>query len=64
MTEPIDAVPTAYSGTRFRSRLEADWAATRKRGAADAELQRQTWKVGGPSPQARGRPTQRIRGHL
>ncbi|MER6218715.1 hypothetical protein ABT213_32370 [Streptomyces sp. NPDC001674] len=28
MTEPIDAVPTAYSGTNFRSRLEAYWART------------------------------------
>ncbi|MCX5079161.1 hypothetical protein OHA84_01490 [Streptomyces sp. NBC_00513] len=28
MTEPIDAVPTAYSGTHVRSRLEADWART------------------------------------
>ncbi|MFJ8469584.1 PDDEXK family nuclease [Streptomyces swartbergensis] len=28
MTEPMDAVPTTYVGTRFRSRLEADWAVT------------------------------------
>ncbi|GGY52629.1 hypothetical protein GCM10010384_68040 [Streptomyces djakartensis] len=28
MTEPMDAVPTTYAGTRFRSRLEADWAVT------------------------------------
>ncbi|SEB29763.1 hypothetical protein SAMN04490357_0025 [Streptomyces misionensis] len=28
MTKPIDAVPTTYAGTRFRSRLEADWAIT------------------------------------
>jgi hypothetical protein len=28
MTEPIDAIPTDYAGTTFRSRLEADWAAT------------------------------------
>ncbi|MEW2290476.1 hypothetical protein [Streptomyces sp. NPDC047841] len=28
MTEPLDAVPTIYAGTRFRSRLEADWAVT------------------------------------
>ncbi|MGW6970371.1 hypothetical protein [Streptomyces sp. NPDC054952] len=28
MTEPIDAVPTAHSGTHVRSRLEADWART------------------------------------
>ncbi len=25
---PTDAVPTTYSGTTFRSRLEADWART------------------------------------
>ncbi|WP_327169965.1 hypothetical protein [Streptomyces subrutilus] len=28
MADPIDAVPTTYNGTRFRSRLEADWART------------------------------------
>ncbi|MFB6706040.1 hypothetical protein ACFCW6_15160 [Streptomyces sp. NPDC056333] len=28
MPEPIDAVPTTYAGTHFRSRLEADWAVT------------------------------------
>ncbi len=28
MTEPIDAIPTIYAGTNFRSRLEADWART------------------------------------
>ncbi|MDH3039022.1 hypothetical protein [Streptomyces sp. TRM75561] len=28
MSEPMDAVPTTYAGTRFRSRLEADWAIT------------------------------------
>lgn len=28
MTDPIDAIPTTYAGTRFRSRLEADWAVT------------------------------------
>ncbi|WP_424921713.1 hypothetical protein [Streptomyces sp. wa1] len=26
--QPIEAVPTEYSGTTFRSRLEADWACT------------------------------------
>jgi hypothetical protein len=28
MAGPINAVPTIYRGTRFRSTLEADWAAT------------------------------------
>lgn len=28
MSEPMDAVPTEYAGTTFRSRLEADWART------------------------------------
>lgn len=28
MPEPMDAVPTTYASTRFRSRLEADWAVT------------------------------------
>lgn len=26
--QPIEAVPTEYGGTTFRSRLEADWART------------------------------------
>ncbi|MFG3199875.1 hypothetical protein ACGFYT_27520 [Streptomyces sp. NPDC048208] len=26
--QPIEAIPTEYSGTTFRSRLEADWACT------------------------------------